>query len=133
MSVILFALCFFCFHAELVVRWVERYMQRIPRLRSFADNQFSQAVFQIVLDRALQRACPELDVISLRCDIAFGLFVDDQLVSDALDALVQTFQLYVNNAGQRFFIQLVKGNDLVQTVYELRRKRLVECLGYDAA
>ena len=50
------------------------------------------------------------------------------MIAHLFNALIETLQLYVDDLLDGLQIELVEGDDLIETVQELRRELLRECL-----
>ena len=95
--------------------------------------QVADAIFQIVLYGALQWTCTKLHIVALGGHKLLGLVAQVDVITYLLDALVESLQLYIDNALDGIQIQLVEGDNLVQSVQELRRELLRECLLHNVA
>ena len=99
-------------------------MYRSTRLHVAIDDQFRYAVLDVGLDSSLQRTCTKLHIVALLSHKLLGLVAQLYLISQVADALEHTLQLYVDNLLDSLQIQLVEGDNLVQTVQEFRRELL---------
>ena len=79
-------------------------------------DMFADDVFNVVLDGTLQRAGTELHVVALRGDKLLGGIGELQLVAHAGDALVEAVELDVDDALDGIEVELVEGDDFVETV-----------------
>ena len=91
------------------------------------------SVFQIVLYSALKRTGTKLHIVTLGSHKFLSLVAQVYVITYLLYTVVQTLQLYVDNALNSVEIQLVEGNNLVQTIQELRRELLRKCLLHNVA
>ena len=96
----LFLCGFFHFHFQSVTLCIERYVQGVARFRFLVEDEFRQAVFQVVLDGTFQRAGTELYVVTLFGHEAFGFRVEQESVAATFDAVVESFQLNIDNLLQ---------------------------------
>ena len=92
---------------------------------------FANAVFNIVLYGTFQWACAELDVVSLRSNKFFCLVGDGDVVPEFLYTLEQTAQFDVDNQLDGSEVELVEGDDFVQTVQKFGCKLLAQAFLYD--
>ena len=78
----------------------------------------------MVLYGTFQWSSTELNVVTLRCNKLFGSVGDGYFVAKFLDSLEQTAQFDIYNLLDCSEIELVEGDNFVQTVQEFRRKLL---------
>ena len=91
-----------------------------------AEYDFGDLVFEMVLYGSFQRSGTELYVISFLCDKVFGCIGELDVVSQGGDAVIEPFELDVDDAEYRLLVELVECNDVVDTVQEFGRECLVE-------
>ena len=91
------------------------------------DDEFGYTVFDIVLDGSLQRSSAKLYVVAFLCHKFLGILAEVDGVSHIADALIESFEFHVDNLLDGFEIQLVEGDNLVESVQEFWRELLREC------
>ena len=97
-------------------------MYRVARLLIAVHDYIAYAVFQIVLYGSLKWAGTKLHIVTLGGHKLFGLVAQGDVITYLFYALVQAFQLYIDDAFDGVQIQLVECDYLVQTIQELRRE-----------
>jgi len=80
------------------------------------------------LDGALERAGTKLHVIALGGHKLFGLVGELNVVAQVLDALVESAQLDVDDLLDGLQVELVEGDDFVETVEELGRELFAQTI-----
>ena len=78
-----------------------------------SEYELANAVFDITLQRPLQRTGSELNVVALGGNKRLGLFVELNRVAQFGDSFQQGLQLYVDDAFDGVEVELVEGDDLV--------------------
>ena len=89
-------------------------------LQFTAQQLLAHPVFDIVLDSPLQRTGTELHIIALGGHELLSFVGDVEVITEVIHALIQILQLNLNNLLDGWQVELVEGDDLVQTVQELR-------------
>ena len=85
-------------------------------------DQFADTVLDIVLDGTLQGTCTKLHVIALGGHKFLSSIAELNVVAHVADALKDTFQFDVDDTLDGVEVELVEGDDLVETVEELGRE-----------
>ena len=86
------------------------------------DYTLADAILNIGLDGTLQRTGTKLHVIALGGHEFLGLVAQLDGVAEVADALEESLQLNVDDALDGAQVELVEGDDLVETVEELGRE-----------
>ena len=73
-----------------------------------AEYDFGDLVFEMVLYGSFQRSGTELYVISFLCDKVFGCIGELDVVSQGGDAVIESFELDVDDAEYRLLVELVE-------------------------
>ena len=105
----------------------------IARFHLSAKDTLAKAVLDVVLDGAFQRAGAKLHVVAFRGDKLLRSIADLDVVTHVLHTAHQFAELDVDNLLDGLHVELVEGDDLVETVEELRGKLLAQALLDDRA
>ena len=97
-------------------------------LQAFFHQQFAESVFHVVLDSSLQWASAELNIIALGCHEFLGLVGHLEAVTLFFHTFYQLLQLQVHYALDGIDVELVEGDNLVETVQKLWGKLLGKAL-----
>ena len=103
----------------------------VALLHFATQDALAESVLDIVLDGTLQRTRTKLDVVALLGHKLLGSVRELERVAQLADPLVQALEFDIDNLLDGVEVQLVEGDDLVQTVEELRRELLAQTLLYD--
>ena len=78
-----------------------------------AKQELTEAVFHVVLDSSLQRACTKLHVVALGGNKLLGTVGELEGVTQLTCALVESLQFDVYNLLDSFKVELVEGYNLI--------------------
>ena len=81
--------------------------------------QVTHTILDIILYCTLQWAGAELNVVALRGNKLLRLLREVDAIANLPDALIQTSELDVDNLFNCLKVELVEGDDLIQTIQEL--------------
>ena len=97
------------------------------------EDALAETILNVVLDGALQRTGTKLHVVALRSDELLRLVTDGEVVAQGLHAGEESAQLDIDDALDGFHVELVEGDNLVETVEELWGELLAQALLDDGA
>ena len=103
------------------------------RSQRIAQQQFTNAIFDVGLDGTLQRTGTKLHVVTLDGHKLLRFVSDADVVPHVLHTLEERLQFNIDDLLDGIEAQLVEGDDLVETIQELRRELLAQALLYNAA
>ena len=86
------------------------------------EDQFADTVLDIVLDGTLQGTCAKLHVIALGGHKYLSGIAELYLIAHIADALEDAFQFDIDDTLDSVEVELVEGDNLVETVEELGRE-----------
>ena len=92
------------------------------RLDVTIDDKLGNTVLYVVLDGSLQGTGTKLYVVAFLGNKLAGFFTEVDRVAECFDTFVKSFQFDIYNLLDGFQIQLVEGDNLVQSVQELGRE-----------
>ena len=84
-----------------------------------AKQQLAEAVLNVVLDGSLQRAGTELHIVALGGNKLLGTVGELEVVAQQACALVESLQLDIYNLLDCIEVELIEGDNFIETVEEL--------------
>ena len=96
-------------------------------------DHVADTVLDIVLDSSFQRTSAKLHIVALRRHKLLRLVTQVYVIANLFDAIVESLQFHVDDPLDSLQIELVEGDDFVETVQELRRELLRERFLHDVA
>ena len=97
------------------------------------ENELAEGIFHSSLQQALQGTGAELYVVALGTQPGACGIGELHVVAHFADALLQRSHLDIHDLMEALFRQLVKEDDVIQAIQELRRELLLQRLADDAA
>src|SRR5690606_8540111 len=121
------------FDGDIALVLVEAHSDLVAFLHVLVDDLFGHRVLDVLLDRALQRACAELLIVAFLAEEILGLIGQLQVVAQFADALVHIAQLNVDDLVDVLALERVEHDDVVDAVQELRCEGLLQGFLHDPA
>ena len=112
---------------------MESDMERGSWLQVAIHYKVTDTILDIILYGTLQRTGTKLNVVALRGNKLLCLLREVDAIAYLPDALIEASELDVDNLFDGLKVELVEGDDLIETVKELWRELFRQRFLHDAA